>query len=87
MGSTYEAAAAAHRASTEIDLRAGTPDTAHAIEALDAVARDLRRVWATALARGDFDELTRLVEASHAVQRAVISLKGDAPVAVPGPGR
>jgi hypothetical protein len=41
---------------------------------LDALALKLRSVWSSAMEEGDFEEVTRLVEASHAVHRAVIAL-------------
>jgi hypothetical protein len=46
-------------------------------EALCEVASELRSLWSSAVERGDFDEITRLVEASHAVHRAVIALTTD----------
>jgi hypothetical protein len=44
---------------------------------LETVANALARLWSSALDRGDFDEITRLVEASHAVHLAVVSLTAD----------
>jgi hypothetical protein len=44
---------------------------------LDALASDLRTLWSAALDRGEFDEVTRLVEVSHAVHVAVIALEED----------
>jgi hypothetical protein len=44
---------------------------------LDAAAAELRELWSSALARGDFDEVTRLADASHAVHRALIALTTD----------
>jgi hypothetical protein len=44
---------------------------------LDTVALQLRALWSSALEDGDFEEVTRLVEASHAVHRAVVALSPD----------
>ncbi len=44
---------------------------------LDAVADDLRDMWSAAVTEREFDEVTRLVEASHAVHRAVVALRAD----------
>ncbi len=44
---------------------------------LDTLASDLRTLWSAALDRGEFDEVTRLVEVSHAVHVAVIALEED----------
>jgi hypothetical protein len=53
--------------------------------ALEAVASDLRGLWYAALERGDFDEITRLVEASHAVHRATLALRADNVISGPDP--
>ena len=45
--------------------------------ALEELASDLRSLWSLALGRGDFDEITRVVEANHAVHLAVIALRVD----------
>jgi hypothetical protein len=45
--------------------------------ALDTIAMALRSRWASALEHGDFEEVTRIVEASHAVHRAAVALTGD----------
>jgi hypothetical protein len=68
--------AAADRPVT-LDLRTRAADVEHVGAALDALAADLRRLWAAALADGDFDEITRLAEASQAVHSAVIALRPD----------
>lgn len=56
---------------------------------LDALARRIRRAWASALERGDTEQVVRLVEACHAVQRAAAALRSDTLVprsgARPGP--
>ena len=44
---------------------------------LHALASDLRTLWSAALDRGEFGEVTRLVEVSHAVHVAVIALEDD----------
>lgn len=44
---------------------------------LEAAAEDLRGQWAAALRTGDFRAVDRLVEASHAVQRALVALQAD----------
>jgi hypothetical protein len=49
----------------------------HACEVLEAAAEELRDLWSTAFERADFAEVTRLVEASHAVHRAVIALHAE----------
>jgi hypothetical protein len=55
--------------------------------ALDALAATLRVRWWSALDRGDFDEITRLVEASQAVHRAVVALTADGLGPCRGPAR
>ena len=63
---------------------------------LEHVAAALRDVWASALPDGDFEEVARIVDTSHAVHAAVIVLReegvkvGPWPVAeapVPDDGR
>jgi len=44
---------------------------------LETLARALRALWSSTLERGDFEEVTRLVEASHAVHCAVVALSPD----------
>jgi hypothetical protein len=44
---------------------------------LEALASDLRGLWSSALKQGNFNEISQLVEASHAVHRAVIALRAD----------
>jgi hypothetical protein len=41
---------------------------------LETLARALRALWSSTLERGDFEEVTRIVEASHAVHRAVVAV-------------
>lgn len=73
MGSTIPGSDAA----SPIDLRQGGTGI-DAVEAtLDTVASDLRSLWSSALERGDFDEVTRLIEVSHAVHVAIIALRKD----------
>jgi hypothetical protein len=47
---------------------------------LETLARALRALWSSTLERGDFEEVTRVVEASHAVHRAVVAVSPDSPV-------
>lgn len=44
---------------------------------LETLALELRALWPSALEDGDFEEVTRLVEASHAIHRAVVALSSD----------
>jgi hypothetical protein len=46
---------------------------------LETLARALRALWSSTLQRGDFEEVTRIVEASHAVHRAVVAFSPDRP--------
>ena len=64
-----------------IDLRPPTGDIGEVGAALDILTSELRRLWSSALEQGDFDEVTRLVEASHAVHRAAIALKTEGVIA------
>jgi hypothetical protein len=64
-----------------IDLRAETIDLAEVQHRLDELAADLSILSSAAMDTGDFDEITRLIEASQAVQRAVLSLREDTAVA------
>jgi hypothetical protein len=59
-----------------IDLRKTCP--AETRRKLEDVASELRGLWAEAIERADFAEVARLVDASHAVHRAVIALSADA---------
>ena len=68
--------------SSVVDLRPPTVATSDIGTVLDAVASALRSLWASALERGDFDEITRLVEAAHAVHRATLALSKDSVIAV-----
>lgn len=47
------------------------------IVALDALSSQINALWSSALARQDFDEVTRIVEASHAIHRAALALEID----------
>ena len=51
-----------------------TPDLSAICADLDTLGAELQVMWRSALEGGDFEEVTRLVEASHAVYRAVIAL-------------
>jgi hypothetical protein len=55
-----------------IDL--GEPTVNDLRATLEGVASDLRRLWSAEIERADFDLLSRLVEASHAVHRALLAL-------------
>jgi hypothetical protein len=44
---------------------------------LQAVADDIDALWPEALERGDLDHITRVVDASHAVHRALLALGND----------
>jgi hypothetical protein len=46
---------------------------------LETLARALRALWSSTLERGDFEEVTRIAEASHAVHRAVVAFSPDRP--------
>jgi hypothetical protein len=63
----------------DIDLRGGSVSGARSC--LESVAADLRGLWAAAIERSDFTEVARLVEASHAVHRAVIALGAEPVIA------
>jgi hypothetical protein len=74
--------------STEVPVMDLSPPTV-AIDAIDAIgasldtlAADLRALCSAALESGDFNEVTRLVEASHAVHRAALALDTDAVIAL-----
>jgi hypothetical protein len=60
-----------------IDLRQPAVGVGEIRTVLDTVAADLRHLWLSAIERGDFAEITRLVEASHAVHRAALALTAD----------
>ena len=60
-----------------VDRRASPADMRDIRAALDALAAKLGARWSSAVERGDFDEVTRLVEASYAVHRAVVALTAD----------
>jgi hypothetical protein len=44
-------------------------------EQLDVLAAQLRDLWVAVMATGDLEQVTRLVEASHGVQRASVALR------------
>jgi hypothetical protein len=44
---------------------------------LEALSDQLTTLWSSALERGDFEEITRLVEAGHAIRRAALALSAD----------
>lgn len=60
----------------EIDLRTDV-ELVEIIVALDALSSQINALWSSALARQDFDEVTRIVEASHAIHRAALALEID----------
>jgi hypothetical protein len=60
-----------------VDLTVGAAEAERISAALDGLAGDLRELWCAALERRDFDEITRLAEASQALQCAVIALRAD----------
>jgi hypothetical protein len=62
---------------TTLDLRPEAAEAERISAALDGLAADLRGLWCHALEGGDFEEITRLAEAGHAVQCAVIALRAD----------
>jgi len=53
------------------------PEVEDIRDELEALACALRALWSSTLERGDFEEVTRLVEASHAVHGAVVALSPD----------
>jgi len=53
------------------------PEVEDIRDELEALACALRALWSSTLERGDFEEVTRLVEASHAVHCAVVALSPD----------
>ncbi len=61
----------------DVDLRTPALDVSHIQASLDRLSAELRTLWSSALEQGDFQEITRFVEASHAVHRAVIALESD----------
>jgi len=60
-----------------VDLRTPALDVSHIQARLDGLSAELRTLWSSALERGDFQETTRIVEASHAVHRAAVALESD----------
>ncbi|HEY8524683.1 MAG TPA: hypothetical protein VIL48_06965 [Acidimicrobiales bacterium] len=68
---------------TSVGQDGSEPPTVDEIRAgLASVAEQLRALWSVALEQGDFDEITRIVDASHAVERALVAL--DTPARVGG---
>ena len=59
----------------DIELRGGSVSGAHSC--LESAAADLRDLWVAAIDRADFAEVARLVEASHAVHRALVAPRPD----------
>ncbi len=53
------------------------PDTGGVELHLEAAAQELQAQWAAALVTGDFSTIDRIVEASYAVQRALVALQTD----------
>lgn len=62
----------------QLDLDEAAMRRARCLNELDGVDRELHALWSDALVKGDFDEITRLVTASHAVHSAAIALLGNA---------
>ena len=58
-------------------------DTSHLVVALSDIARELDERWVSACAEGDFVEIARLVDASHAVHRATVALHAESLVPTP----
>ena len=56
------------------DLESGSPGVGEICAELDTLAGRLCGMSSSAMRRGDFDEVTRVVEATHAVQRAIVAL-------------
>lgn len=63
-----------------VELRTPVVDMSHIQARLDGLSAELRTLWFSALERGHFQEINRLVEASHAVHRAFIALESDTPI-------
>lgn len=61
----------------DVDLRMPALDVSRIQASLDRLFAELRTLWSSALEQGDFEEITRLVEASHAVHRAGIALESN----------
>jgi hypothetical protein len=76
LGSSLE-----HARPNAVDLRASSAGIDRVAATLDRVAGELRSLWSSALGRADSKEITRLVEASHAVHRAVNALRADEVIA------
>jgi hypothetical protein len=64
-------------ADRRVDRPAQSADVGLVRAELDAAAGELAGLWSSAFERGDFDEISRLVEASQAVHCAVIALTTD----------
>lgn len=57
-----------------------SPGVAEICAELDTLAGRLCGMWSSAMGQGDFDEVTRVVEATHAVQRAIVALCPNGPM-------
>lgn len=67
------------KALAAVDLRVGAMDVCEVQVLLKEIAGELSILSSTAMTSGDFDEITRLVEAAQAVHRALVSLREDEP--------
>jgi len=63
-----------------VDLRPPSSDLDDVRAVLDGVDRQLRAMWSSALERGEFREIDRLLEASQALQRVAVALAADTPM-------
>jgi hypothetical protein len=61
----------------ELPHRPSAADLDDVQHTLDQIAERLSSLWAAALVAGDFRDIDRLVEASHAVHRAAAALTVD----------
>jgi endonuclease/exonuclease/phosphatase (EEP) superfamily protein YafD len=61
----------------ELPHRPSAADLAEVQHTLDEISERLSALWAAALVAGDFNDIDRLVEASHAVHRAAVALTAD----------
>jgi hypothetical protein len=78
IGGPSDASQAGRRADElVIDLRANALDLGDVQARLDQLAADLTLLADAAMTGSDFGEITRLVEASQALQRAVLALRVD----------
>lgn len=65
------------KALAAVELRAGAMDVGEVQALLEEIAAELSILSSTAMTSGDFDEITRLVEAAQAVHLALVSLRED----------